>query len=105
MTTGTTALSADPIPAHPEEQLFAGEPQWHVPETADRYDTKKKADGFTGSPRRCSDWSVLGADGGQCLQRRATALRGRAVPLLPLIGTNGSTRPDETVARSRNDDA
>ena len=52
MTTGTTALIADPIPVHPEEQLFAGEPQWHVPETADRYDTKKKAgdsDGYNTS--------------------------------------------------------
>lgn len=29
--------------AHPEETQFTGDPGWHVPETADRYDYKKKS--------------------------------------------------------------
>jgi hypothetical protein len=31
------------VPAHPEEQVFTGGAESHVPVTADRYDTKKKA--------------------------------------------------------------
>lgn len=30
-------------PAHPEETVFTGTAVWQVPETADRYATKKKA--------------------------------------------------------------
>jgi hypothetical protein len=48
----TSAQLAGPLPGHPEEHLFTGEAGWHVPETADRYDTKKKAgdsDGYNTS--------------------------------------------------------
>jgi len=29
---------------HPEEGLFTGKAEWHVPGIADRYDTKKAGD-------------------------------------------------------------
>jgi hypothetical protein len=52
MSTATADLTAGSPPAHPEGSLFAGEAEWHVPEIADRYDTKKKAgdsDGYNTS--------------------------------------------------------
>jgi len=43
---------SEAAPAHPAERLFTGDPGLHVPVTADRYDTKKKAgdsDGYNTS--------------------------------------------------------
>jgi hypothetical protein len=52
MTASTTLLTANP-----EERVFTGPAGLHVPVTADRYDTKKKAgssDGGCGTPTRYS---------------------------------------------------
>jgi hypothetical protein len=52
MSTVTTDLTATPPLPHPEESLFTGKAEWHLPVIADRYDTKKKAgdsDGYNTS--------------------------------------------------------